>query len=74
MTEPKPTWGGARPNSGRKRREAKKSTPIWCGQLEPAEREFILQWLKPAAIRGEILLAIARRVWLAHHGLQPDAD
>lgn len=57
MTEPEPTWGGRRPGSGRPLRKVKKCTPIWCGQMSPERRAYILRWLSPA--RREIALLVA---------------
>lgn len=51
--------GGPRPGSGRPRRQVAKSLPIWCGQISPTVRQFILDTLSPDE-RLEALMTAAQ--------------
>jgi hypothetical protein len=39
--------GGNRERAGRKSRPAPKALAIWCGQISPEQRDFIMRWLTP---------------------------
>ena len=45
---------------GRPPRGTPLSTPIWCGQLEPEDRQYILDHTTPTE-RGWALLELARK-------------